>query len=158
MLSKYFDAELISVSGALPRELAIEVLDSIQKVLFPLTDSKSKKFLLSLTSSSSCNFDSDILRYDSLSIRNPDEDSSQYRYFGARLADLHHELTTPTPRGFEKWFERNSSARYVMMATIFGVILAIFLGVLSLGLGGFQAYVGYMAWKHPAQPPSSTRI
>jgi len=70
------------------------------------------------------------------------------------LGDLHHELLNPTPRGFEKWFERKSSARIVMMATISGVIFAILLGVLSLGLGGFQAYIGYMAWKHPVKSSS----
>jgi hypothetical protein len=141
-------------SGALPRALAIEALDSIQKVLFPLTDPKSKELLLSLTSTSTGNFDTDILRYDSVSIRKPDEHTAQYHYFGARLGDLHHELMNPTPRGFEKWFERNSGARSVMMATISGVVFAILLGLLGLGLGGFQAYTGYMAWKHPVQPPS----
>lgn len=39
-----------------------------------------------------------------------------------------------------------------MMATIFGVLLALFLGLLSLGSGAFQAYFGYMAWKRPVQP------
>ena len=62
----------------------------------------------------------------------------------------------PTPRGFEKWFERNSSPRFVMMATVAGVMFAVFLGLLSLALGGFQAYVGYMAWKHPVQAPSGS--
>lgn len=142
----------------LPRALALEVLDSIQKILFPLTDSKSKKLLLSLTSTSTCNFDTDILRYDSVSIRNPDEHLVPYRYFGTRLADLHQELVNPTPRGFEKWFERNSGARFVMMATIAGVIFAIFLGLLSLGLAAFQSYVGYMAWKYPVQPASAPAL
>jgi hypothetical protein len=41
-----------------------------------------------------------------------------------------------------------------MMATVAGVIFAIFLGILSLGLGAFQAYVGYMAWKHPVEDGS----
>lgn len=61
----------------------------------------------------------------------------------------------PTPRGVAKWFERNSGARSVMMATIAGVIFAIFLGILSLGVGTFQAYVGYMAWKHPVAPSAT---
>jgi hypothetical protein len=144
-------------SGVLPRALALEALDSIQKILFPLTDPKSKRLLLSLTSTSTCNFDTDILRYDSISIRKPDEQLIPYHYFGTRLGDLHQELVNPTPRGFQKWFERNSSARFVMMATVAGVIFAIFLGLLSLGLGGFQAYVGYMAWKHPVEPASTSQ-
>ncbi|TGO14321.1 hypothetical protein BTUL_0055g00710 [Botrytis tulipae] len=142
------------IEGVLPRALALEVLDSIQKILFPLADVKTKELLLSLTSPSTCNFDTDMLRYESASIRRPEEQNIQYPYFGARLADLHQELLNPTPRGFEKWFERKSSPRFVMMATIAGVLFAIFLGLLSLALGGFQAYVGYMAWKHPVQAPS----
>ncbi|THV50523.1 hypothetical protein BGAL_0147g00260 [Botrytis galanthina] len=148
-------SDLIRI-GALPRGLVIEVLDSIQKVIFDVADVKSKELLLSLTSTSTCNFDPDILRYENVSIRNPEEQDIQYHYFGARLLDLHEELRNPTPRGFEKWFERKSSPRFVMMATIAGVLFAIFLGLLSLALGGFQAYVGYMAWKHPVQAPSGS--
>jgi hypothetical protein len=88
--------------------------------------------LLSLTST--CHFDTDILRYDSTSIRNPDEKFIPYHYFGERLADLYEELANPTPRGLEKWFQRRSGARYVMMATIAGVLFAIW-GVIKLGLG-----------------------
>jgi hypothetical protein len=57
----------------------------------------------------------------------------------------------PTPKGFEKWFERKSGARYVMMATIAGVILAILLGIASLALGAYQAWIGYQQWQHPLQ-------
>ncbi|KUJ06997.1 uncharacterized protein LY89DRAFT_767316 [Mollisia scopiformis] len=147
--------------GVLPRALALEALDSIQKVLFPLAEPDSYKLLESLTSTSTSNFDTDVLRYVSSAIRKPEEDSMPYRYFGTRLADLHEELMNPTPRGVEKWFERNSGARFIMMATIAGVIFAIFLGMLSLGVAGFQAYVGYMSWKHPVIPlptPQATAL
>ncbi|KAF7898909.1 uncharacterized protein EAF01_008122 [Botrytis porri] len=144
------------IEGLLPRALALEVLDSIQKILFPLADVKNKELLLSLTSPLTCNFDTDMLRYESVSIRKPEEQNIQYHYFGARLAELHQELMNPTPRGVERWFERKSSPRFVMMATIAGVMFAIFLGLLSLALGAFQAYVGYMAWKHPVQAPSGS--
>lgn len=138
----------------LPRALALEVLDSIQKILFPLADYESHKLLESLTSTSTSNFDADVLRYVSGAIRKREEEYVSYCYFGARLADLHHEMLNPSPRGVEKWFERNSGARSVMMATLAGVILAIFLGILGLGIGGFQAWVSYMAWKHPVNPSS----
>jgi len=59
-----------------------------------------------------------------------------------RIADLYDELTNPTPRGFEKWFERKSGVRYVMMATIAGVLFAIFLGMASLGLGVIRHGLG----------------
>jgi len=55
----------------------------------------------------------------------------------------------------EKWFERKSGARYVMMATIAGVFLAIFLGMASLAVGGYQAWIGYQQWQHPVTPVQS---
>ncbi|KAF7940500.1 uncharacterized protein EAE98_000627 [Botrytis deweyae] len=146
-------SDLIKI-GALPRPLVIDVLDSIQEVLFPLAETKSRELLISLTST--YNFDGDILRYDGVSVRKPNE-IAQYQYFGKRLADLYNELLNPTPRGFERWFERKSSARFMMMVTLSGVVLAIFLGLLSLALGGFQAYVGYMAWKNPVQISSGSQ-
>src|SRR6202035_4701018 len=96
-----------SSSGALPRQLVLECLDSMQKILFPLSDpsSKSRSLLQSLISTSS--FDPDCLRFESASIRNPDEKDISYLYFGARLADLYEELENPQPRGWvEKWLER----------------------------------------------------
>lgn len=135
-------------SGAMPRQLALECLDSVQKILFPLTDRKSKSLLLSLTSTSS--FDPDCLRFDSTSIRNNDEKDIAYHYFGERLAELYDELENPTPRGsLEKWLERRSGARYVMLATLIGVIFAVILGMAGLAVGGYQAWVGYQQWQHP---------
>ncbi len=89
---------IITHSGALPRQLVLECLDSVQKILFPLTDRKSKSLLLSLTSTSS--FDPDGLRFDSVSIRNNNEKDIAYHYFGGHLADLYDELENPTPRGW----------------------------------------------------------
>jgi hypothetical protein len=105
--------------GVLPRALVLETLATLQTILFPLTDAKSKALLLSLTSTTTQNFDTDILRYDSITIRDPlHPEVVPYHYFGSRLGDLYEELTNPTPRGMEKWFERRSGARYIMMATI----------------------------------------
>ena len=134
----------------LPRQLALETLTTLQTILFPLTEPKSKALLLSLTSTTTQNFDTDVLRYDSSSIRNPaNPEPIPYHYFGSRLGDLYEEMVNPTPRGMEKWFERRSGARYVMMATFGGVLLAIFLGMASLALGGYQAWIGYQQWQHP---------
>ena len=41
-----------------------------------------------------------------------------------------------------------------MMATLGGLLVAILLGLLGLGVGIFQSWVAYMAWKHPE--PGST--
>jgi hypothetical protein len=73
-----------------------------------------------------------------------------YHYFGSRLADLYEELTNRTPRGMEKWFERRSGARFVMMATIAGAVFAI-LGMAGLAMNGYQAWLSYQQWQHPVQ-------
>ncbi|RYP82363.1 hypothetical protein DL769_001688 [Monosporascus sp. CRB-8-3] len=92
-------------------------------------------------------FDSDCIHYDFAAYG---EDNICYSYFGSRLMELYEEVKNPTPRGFvEKWFERKSGARYAMMATLVGVLIAVILGMLSLAVGIFQAWVAYEAWKHP---------
>jgi len=116
--------------------------------MFPHSDPKSRAILRSLVSRS--NFDPDCLRFESNSIRNPDEEDIAYHYFGSRLADLYEELQNPTPRGLiEKWLERKSGARYLMLATLVGVVIAVLLGILSLAVSTYQAYITYQAWQHP---------
>jgi len=136
--------------GALPRQLALEVLDSIQKLVFPLTDPKSVAILRALTVK--CSFDPDCLRFDSTAIRHPDEKDVQYLYFGARLITLMEELENPTPRGgVQIWFQRRSGVRYVAMVAIVSLIIAVILGMASLGVGSYVAWVAYQAWKHPVR-------
>lgn len=133
----------------LPRHLAVEVIDSIQKILFPV-DSESEPLLRSLVVKQG--FDPDCLRLvETAPYRRPSETDISYRYFGGRLMDLAHELEHPTPRSFiHKWLERKSGARYVMLATLAGVAVAILLGFLSLVVSIFQAWVSWQAWKYPA--------
>jgi len=91
------------------------------------------------------------LRYESAKYRKQDEENP-YHYFGSRLAELYDELQNPTPRSwFQTWLERKSGARYVMMATLIGVGIAIVIGLLGLGVATFQAWVAYQQWKHPVQ-------
>ncbi|KAL1969804.1 hypothetical protein VTN77DRAFT_7313 [Rasamsonia byssochlamydoides] len=102
--------------GNIPRQLALETLDSLQKILFP-SDSESKALLRSLVSKGS--FDPNCLRFESASNRTNDEREIEYRYFGARLADLYEEIENPGPRSLvERWFERRSGAS----ARIFAII------------------------------------
>lgn len=137
--------------GSLPRQLLLETLDSIQKVLFPIfdvNDTKAEKLLRSLVST--VGFDRDSLRYESSSIRRTDEKTVSYFYWGARLADLYQEMEDPTPRGLvDTWLDRRSGNRYLMLATLIGVIFAVIIGLASLGVGAFEAYVGYQQWQHP---------
>ena len=73
-----------------------------------------------------------------------------YIHFGGRLADLYEEMEHPSPVGpFQKWLERKSGSRYVMLATLIGVIFAVLLGILSLAVSTSQTYITYQAWKHP---------
>ncbi|MCJ1355092.1 MAG: hypothetical protein MMC33_005083 [Icmadophila ericetorum] len=134
--------------GALPRQLVLEVLDSIQKILFDLSDPKSYSLLRSLTSAALS--DPDCLRYESASFRSSDEENIQYLYFGSRLVDLYEESKNPRPRGWmNAWLQRKSGARYMMMATLIGVAIAIFLGITSLAVEGYQAWISYQQWQHP---------
>jgi hypothetical protein len=119
-------------------------------------DPKSRAILLSLTTTSG--FDPDALRFESISIRNVDEKDIAYHYLGARLADLYEELENPKPRGLlEKWLERKSGARHLMLATLVGVVIAIILGIAGIAVGAYQAWVTYQAWKNPvSNPPVSS--
>lgn len=123
----------------------------MQKILFPLTDKKSKSLLLSLISTSS--FDPDCIRFESSTIRSTDEKDITYHYFGEHLADLYDALEHPTPQGwFQERLQRKSGPRYVMLATLIGVIFAVVLGMASLAVGGYQAWIGYQQWQHPVSP------
>ncbi|RYP56854.1 hypothetical protein DL771_011558 [Monosporascus sp. 5C6A] len=125
----------------IPRQLALEVIDSIQKVLFP-SDIQSQGLLRSLVRKQG--FDEDCLRYESSTYRLARETETTYSYFGARLVDLYEEVTNPTPRGLlEKWLAPRSGARHVMMVTLAGVFIAIVLGFLGLGVQIFQAWMTY---------------
>jgi hypothetical protein len=144
-----------ATSGALPRHLVLEVLDSLQAVLFPLTDKKSRQLLKSYTKSGV--FDPIIEDFEFGAIRNNGEEpgSIPFFYLAGRLSELHAEVPNPPPRGWlENQLERRSGSRYMMLATLAGVLFAVFLGILSLGISAFQAYIAYQAWKYPVSQDS----
>ncbi|KAK0634123.1 hypothetical protein B0T14DRAFT_420594 [Immersiella caudata] len=136
-----FSAKSKNSDALIPRQLALEVIDSIQKVLFP-SDIQSQSLLRSLVRKQG--FDDDCLRYESSSYRLAGESEISYSYFGARLMDLYEEVNHPTPRGvLEKWLEPRSGGRHVMMATLTGVFFAIVLGIVGLGVQIWQACMTY---------------
>lgn len=139
----------------MPRQLALEVLDSIHTIIFPAW-SKSHDMLQDLVAKGT--FNQDMLQLAARDIRrHKDESEGEYRYLASKLRDLLEEVKNPTPRGrFQQWFERRVAQRYFMMATIGGLLVAIILGVLSLGVGIFQAWLAYMAWKFPATSDAAT--
>ncbi|KAL2211712.1 hypothetical protein CC79DRAFT_216955 [Sarocladium strictum] len=139
--------------GSLPRQLVLETLDSVQAILFPLSEPKSKALLKETIAS--CSLDPEISNFEYSAVRNTGEEKISYVYLADRLAGLHHELQNPRPRGWlERVVERKSGARYMMMATLIGVLFAVLLGILSLGVSSYQTWIAYQAWKHPVATPS----
>ncbi|KAI0474208.1 hypothetical protein F4859DRAFT_482261 [Xylaria cf. heliscus] len=130
----------------LPKQLVLETLHTLRYVLFPI-DSESQSIIRSLVAKEK--FDPDNCHVNtSWELR--EEELVAYEYWGPRLMELHDEIENPTPRGLiETWMERKSGARYVMMATLAGVLIAILLGVLSLVVSIVQAWISWQQWKHP---------
>lgn len=139
----------------LPRQLALEVLDSFQKVLFPLEDVRSYQILQDFVDRKE--FDADCKHFESKTIgRDSDEDYVEFQYLGTRLSILTDEIRNPRPYSpLHRWLQGISGERYVMLATLIGVIVAVLLGLLALILSAFQTYVSWQAWKHPVSPPAS---
>ncbi|KAK8070418.1 hypothetical protein PG997_010621 [Apiospora hydei] len=133
--------------GQMSRQYALEVLHSIQDVLFP-PDAKSQAFLRSLVSEQE--MDPDCTLYNRSEYELEGEDDVTYQWLGPRLMDLYEELENPTPRGLlDQWLERKSRARHVMLATVIGVFVAVFLGILSLIVGIIQTWIAWQQWKAP---------
>ncbi|KAK6535589.1 hypothetical protein TWF694_002044 [Orbilia ellipsospora] len=134
--------------GCIPRQLALETLYTIQRILFPLHEAKSYSLLSSLISSAS--FDPECLEIPSVLHRGPEEGEFRYYYFGSRLEELYEEVSEPGPQNrLGKWIDKRKGTRHVMLATLTGVVIAIVLGILTLGVSGYQAWIGYQQWQHP---------
>jgi hypothetical protein len=146
-LSSGCDRVSPKISGAIPRRYALEVLNSTQKILFPLWDSESVALLQSLVSNAS--FDKDILNANDAFIGD-DEENIDFEYLWPRLSDIYHEIQDPRPRGWmANWLQRRSGARYVMLAAVMGVAFALVLGIASLAVSSYQTFLAYQAWQHP---------
>ncbi|KAI1423758.1 hypothetical protein F5Y12DRAFT_514736 [Xylaria sp. FL1777] len=140
--------------GNIPRPIALEVLDSLQKILFP-PNTESEQILKSLVRQHALDQDCKVYDHGYDVYRRRDEDDIDFVYFGARLVELYDEMQNPTAHGsFERALQRVSGARYVMLATLVGVFIAVVLGILGLAVGVFQAWVAYQAWRYPVSPPS----
>lgn len=144
------------------------MLHSTQKIVFPLWDDASYRLLQDLTSTSS--LDKEVLNsgMDSRSsasatvphlhsatssITRAGEEKIEFEYLGPRLLEIYHEMQHPRPRGdWAMWLERRSGSRYVMLATVCGVIFAIFLGMASLAVSSYQAHLAFQTWQHPVGP------
>jgi hypothetical protein len=133
-------------AGGLPRSVMLEVLDTIHIVLFP-PDLGSEKLLAYHVLKHG--WDKGLLSDMSTPYRNDDDRDISFTYFGRRLEDLHKELLAPTPHG---WLQRRLQRRsetYMLMATMYGVVIAVTLGFFSLIAAVFQSWVAWQQWKHP---------
>ncbi|KAI0161860.1 hypothetical protein GGR52DRAFT_143317 [Hypoxylon sp. FL1284] len=140
-----------SSKALLPRQLVLEILESLQGILFPLSDPKSKHLLRYLVRTNG--FDPETLQFEFAAIRRTEEENVRFFYLADRLSELYNELQNPQPRGWlEKQMERKSGGRYMMMATLVGVIFAVLLGIASLAMSSCQAWIAYQAWQHPVAP------
>ncbi|EKJ68475.1 hypothetical protein FPSE_11483 [Fusarium pseudograminearum CS3096] len=71
--------------GVLPRQLVLEILDSLQGTLFPLSDAKSKTLVRSLIAK--CNFDPDILNFEFSSVGRVGEENVPIRSLAVGFSD-----------------------------------------------------------------------
>ncbi|KAI1284109.1 hypothetical protein F5Y07DRAFT_348677 [Xylaria sp. FL0933] len=141
-------AQSIKVCGALPRQLMLETIDSLQGILFPVASKKARKLLDRLVATEQ--WDPEIRIYEFGTIRNREEDNIPYFYLADRLSELHNGLKHPPPRGWlERQIERRTADRYMMMATLAGVAFAVLLGIFSLIISSYQTWISYQAWQHP---------
>jgi hypothetical protein len=133
---------------AMPRAIALEVLDTIHNILFP-ANRKSYALLHALISKHG--FNEDMLQYESAQHGRDDDPETSYKYFGNRLAEIYDELQNPTPHGrLKMWLQRKSGTRYMLLVTMTGVIIAVTLGFLTLVVAVFQAWIAWQQWRHPA--------
>ncbi|KAF2854455.1 hypothetical protein T440DRAFT_552295 [Plenodomus tracheiphilus IPT5] len=133
----------------LPRALALEALYTLYHVLFP-PDADSQTLLSTLIRK--YRFDDDLRQYEQSRYKRDDDPDVDYSYYGVQMADVYDELREPRPRpGWESWFQKYSAQRYMLMATMIGVFIAVLLGILGLGVSAFQAWVSYQQWKHPVK-------
>jgi hypothetical protein len=131
----------------LPHAIAFETLSTIYDVLFP-GGPKSYNLLKSLTSEHG--FDKDLLEYEAPPLASGGDEEISYDYFGHRLAEIYDEIQKPSPHGrIERWLERKSGQRYMLLATMVGVFIAVILGFLGLVVAIFQTWLTYQQWQHP---------
>ncbi|KAH7386886.1 hypothetical protein DE146DRAFT_185897 [Phaeosphaeria sp. MPI-PUGE-AT-0046c] len=135
-------------TSILPRSLMLEVLDTIHNVLFP-SDLESQLLLAHLVAKHG--WDQGLSSDMSIRYRKDDDLGVSYAYYGERLEELYKELLAPTPHGRLERRLRRRSEKYMFTATMYGVIIAVTLGVFTLAAAIFQSWVAWQQWKHPVR-------
>ena len=96
-------------------------------------------------------FDPDSLRFGTALFELSQRERERalcFPVWGTRLMDLYDEIENPKPRGrLDVWLERRSKSRHIMLATAVGIFTAVLLGLLSLCVSIFQAWIAWQEWK-----------
>lgn len=130
----------------IPRQLAVEVCDTIYNMLF--YDKKSRTVLEGLIRNHG--FKDDLKEYDSACHQLDTEVDEDFPYFSLRLKVLLQEMEDPSPAN---WFERlfdsgeRSAERRMLIMTMIGVAITAISSTLNLIVASYLAYVGYQAWQ-----------
>ncbi|KAF5012916.1 hypothetical protein FDECE_1050 [Fusarium decemcellulare] len=134
--------------GTLPPQLLFETLHSLQAILFPLMDRESGKILSDLVRNN--DFDPECFDYEGIPIEPPE--GIKYVYWGKRIAQLHELAMHRPPRNkLERWFQQRSTDGNAFLTALLALFISILVGIVTILLGCFQAWIAWMAWKHPTQ-------
>jgi hypothetical protein len=117
------------------------VLDTIHAVLFRPTDLSSQKLLAELVVKNG--WDVGIISGVSTPYGAFNDADISYIHFGDRFEELYKELQSPTPHGRLQRRLKRRSQTYMLMATMYGVIVAVTLRFFSLIAAVFQAWVAW---------------
>ncbi len=134
-------------SGCLPPRLLAETLHSLQSILFHFDDHRSSRILERLISKGE--FDEDCAQPEGYKMFD-ETDEFDYLYWGERLATLQEYMQRrPARNNFERWMKWQTSESNAFAIALAALIISIVVGVLSLGLAGFQTWIAWKAWKEP---------
>jgi hypothetical protein len=139
-----FCPRLITNSGCHPPHLLAETLHSIQEILFHFDDSRSNKILGKLIAKRG--FDKECAEADGYKLFDG-TDKLDYKYWGDRLAALHRFTSERPQTKFERWMKWQTSESKAFAVALAALLITIAVGILTLGLAGFQTYISWMAWK-----------
>lgn len=121
--------------GTLPPQLLLEVLHSVQHVLFP-NDARSTKSLGNFIRR--YDFDPKATVYDDDIRTLPDE--FEYKYFGSRLATLSNFVDQPA-NSLASWFVKWIKGGTPVVIAIVGLYLTVLIGTLSMCIHGSSLHM-----------------
>jgi hypothetical protein len=139
-------ADHVTAADMLPRDLMLEVLDTIHLVLFPPLLGP-QNLLAHLVKKDG--WDKGLLSDVITSYWDNNDPVVSFTYFRDRLEELYKEFQSPTPHG---WLQKRLIRRgneYMLTLTMYGVLAAVTLGFLTLVTTIFQSWVAWQQWKHP---------